>query len=132
MYMKNAKLWADAYYESEQHTWVGAFLGCMYHGYPTCYDKQTFSTMLNKTMGDLYCETERWMERVNTCGNMYSIMSVGSDWQTDVEVRGHVDSYSLADVLNPRDALCGGRCETFTLHDQSTHSSLAFSTLTTS
>ena len=74
MYLKDAKLWADAYYESGHHKWVGAFLGCMYHGCPACYDKQTFNTMLNKTMGDLYRETERWIERVKTCGYMYSIM----------------------------------------------------------
>ena len=42
----------------------------------------------------------------------------------DVEVRGHMDRYSLETVLNPRDALHGGRCETFALHDQSTDHSL--------
>ena len=75
----------------------------------------TFNTMLNKTMGDLYRETERCIERVKTCGYMYSIMWE-CQWdkicKTDVEVRGHVDSYSLASVLNPRDALYGGHCET--------------------
>ena len=115
MYLKDAKLWADAYYESGHNKWVGAFLGYMYHGCPTCYDKQTFNTMLNKTMGDLYRETERWIERVKTCGYMYSIMWE-CQWdkicKTDIEVRGHVDNYSLASVLNPRDALYGGRCET--------------------
>ena len=53
---------------------------------------------------------------------MYSIMWE-CQWdnicKTDVEVKGHVDSYLLADVLNPRDSLYGGRCETFALHDQS-------------
>ena len=29
MYLKDAKLWADAYYESGHHKCVGAFLGCM-------------------------------------------------------------------------------------------------------
>ena len=74
MYLKDAKLWADTYYESGYHKWFGAFLGCMYHGCPTCCNKQIFNTMLNKTMGDLYRETERWIERVNTGGYMYSIM----------------------------------------------------------
>ena len=74
-------------------------------------------------MADLYRETERWIECVKTCADMYSIM-----WdclwdkicKSDIEVMGHVDSYSLADVLNPRDALYGGRCERFALPDQST------------
>ena len=109
--MKDAKLWADAYYELGHHIWVGAFLGCMYQGCPTCYDKHTFNTMLNKTMGDLYRETERWIERVKTCGYMYSIMWE-CQWdkicKTDVEIGGHVDS----------------RCEIFALHDQSTDRSV--------
>ena len=44
--------------------------------------------------------------------------------QTDVEIRDHVDSYSLAYVLNPRDPLYGGRCETIALHEQYTHRSM--------
>ena len=119
MYLKDAKLWADAYYESGRHKWAGGLLGCMYHGCPTCYDKQA--------MGDLYRETKKLIKCVKTCGYMYSIM-----WEclwdkickTDVEVRCHMDSYSLADILNPRHALYGGCCETFTLHDQSTDRSV--------
>ena len=34
------------------------------------------------------------------------------------------DSYSLTDVQNPRDALYGARCQTFSLHDQSTDRSV--------
>ena len=64
---------------------------------------------------------------MKTCGYMYSIMWE-CQWdticKTDVEVRGHVDSYSLADVLNPRDVLYGGRCDPFALHDQSTDRSV--------
>ena len=127
MYLKDVKLWAYAYYESGHHKWVCAFLGCMYHGCPTCYKKQTFNTILKKTMCDLYRGTERWVESVKTCGYMYSIMWE-CQWdkicKTDVDVRGHVDSYSLEAVLNPRDALYGGRCETFSLHDQSTDRSV--------
>ena len=77
--------------------------------------------MLNKTMDDLYRETERWIERVKTGGYMYSIMWE-CQWdkicKTDVEVGGHVASFSLAAVLNSRDALYGGRCETFAFHDK--------------
>ena len=35
-----------------------------------------------------------------------------------------MDSYSLADVLNPRDVLYAGHCETFALNDQSTDRSV--------
>ena len=62
-----------------------------------------------------------------TCGYMYSIMwecQRDTICKTYVEVRSHVVSYSLACVLNPRDALYGVRCETFALHDQSTDRSV--------
>ena len=48
MYPNNAKLWADACYESGHHKWVGAFLGCMYHGCTTCYDMQTFAQKVHR------------------------------------------------------------------------------------
>ena len=35
-----------------------------------------------------------------------------------------MDSCLLADVRNPRDALYGGRCKTFAIHDQSTDRSV--------
>ena len=48
----------------------------------------------------------------------------GCQWdkmcKTDGEVRGLVDCYSPSVALNTRDALYGGRCATFELHDQST------------
>ena len=44
--------------------------------------------------------------------------------KTDIEVMGHVDSYSLTAVLNPPDALYGGRCQTFFFHDHSTDRSI--------
>ena len=95
--------------------------------FTTVAPRVTTNTMLNKTMGDLYRETERWIERVKTCGYMYSLMWE-CQWdkicKTDIEVMGHVDSYSLAAVLNPRDALYGGCYETVALHDQSTNRSV--------
>ena len=86
MYLKDAKLWTDAYYEFVHHKWVGIFLGLMYHGCPMCYDKQTFNTMLNKTMADLFRETERWIERVKICGYVYSIM-----WECQCSVIKYVN-----------------------------------------
>ena len=66
-------------------------------------------------------------QKMDQTGYMYSIMCEcqrDTICKTVVEVRDHVDSYSLAGVLNPRDALYGGPCETFALHDQSTDRSV--------
>ena len=57
-----------------------------------------------------------WIERVKTCGYKESIMwecQWENNCRADIEVRVHVDSFSLSVALNPRDALYGGHCETF-------------------
>ena len=51
-------------------------------------------------------------------------MPVGYVFQNRLRGQGHVDSYSLSVVLNPRDALYGGCYETFAFHDQSTDRSV--------
>ena len=40
------------------------------------------------------------------------------------EMKEHVDSYSLSSPLTPREALYGGRCETFSLHASCTDTSV--------
>ena len=54
-----------------------------------------------------------------TCNDLlYSVMwkcQWDSICKADVEVRCHVDSYSLEAVLSPRVTLYGGRCETFAI-----------------
>lgn len=70
-------------------------------------------------MGDLYNESIRWMNIVQNCGYLLSVMWE-CEWDEMVkqneEIKAHIDTYSLSDPINPRDALYGGRCETFKLH----------------
>ena len=122
-HLQKAKVWADAYYKSPKHEYVMAFMGCTYHGCQSCYRLQTMNTHLGKTMGDLYRETVRWTERVMSSGYKLSVMWE-CEWDRMVkenrDISDHVDSYSLSTPLSPRDALFGGRCETFALHAKST------------
>ena len=74
MYLKKAKAWADAYYNSPRHEYVMAFMGCHFHGCQTCFHLSTMNTHLNKSMGDLYRETMRWIARVTNSGYMISVM----------------------------------------------------------
>ena len=122
-HLPRAKAWADAYYKSPNHEYVMGFMGCRFHGCPKCYSLQTMNTQLNKTMGDLYRDTVRWTERVMNSGYKLSVMWE-CEWEQLVkdnrEIREHVESYALSSPLSPREALFGGRCETFALHAQST------------
>ena len=126
-YIKDAKVWADAYYESPHNKYVMSFFGCHYHGCQLCFDKTTKNTHLNKTMGDLYRETVRWIERVTNCGYKLSIMWE-CQWDKLIadndDIRQHVESYALSTPLVARDALYGGRCETFSLHAESSEESV--------
>ena len=127
MYLKKAKAWADAYYKSPRHEYVMAFMGCHFHGCQTCFDLSTMNTHLNKSMGDLYRETMRWIARVTNSGYMISVMWE-CEWDNLVkensEIKEHVESYSLSSPLTPREALYGGRCETFSLHASCTDTSV--------
>ena len=69
-----AKAWTDAYYKSPRHEYIIAFMGCHFHGCQTCFDSSTMNTHLNKSMGDLYRETMRWIARVTNSGYMISVM----------------------------------------------------------
>ena len=113
MYLKKTKVWADAYYKPPRHEYVMAFMGCHFHGCQTCFDLSTMNTHLNKTMGDLYRETMRWIARVTNSGYMISVMWE-CEWDNLVkensEIKEHVESYSLSSPLTPREALYGGRC----------------------
>ena len=127
MYLKKAKAWADAYYKSPRHEYVMAFMGCHFHGCQTCFDLSTMNTHLNKSMGDLYRETMRWIARVTNSGYMISVMwecEWGNLVKENSEIKEHVESYSLSSPLTPREALYGGRCETFSLHASCTDTSV--------
>ena len=122
-----AKAWADAYYKYPRHEYVMVFMGCHFHGCQTCFDLSTMNTQLNKSMGDLYRETMRWIARVTNSGYMISVMWE-CEWENLVkensEIKEHVESYSLSSPLTPREALYGGRCETFSLHASCTDTSV--------
>ena len=87
----------------------------------------TNNAHLNKSMGDLYRETMRWMVRVTNSGYMQYVMWE-CEWDNLVreisEIKEHVESYSLSFQTTPRDALYGGRCKTFSLHASGTDTSV--------
>ena len=101
-----------------------AFIGCHFHGCQTCFDLSTINNYLN---GDLYRKTMRCIARVTNSGCMVSVMWE-CEWDNLVkensEIKKHLDSYSLSSPLTPREALYGGRCETFSLYVSCTDTSV--------
>ena len=73
------------------------------------------NTKLNKSMGDLYRETMRWIARVTNSGYIISVMWK-CEWDNLVkensEIKEHIESYYLSSPLTPR--------EHYTIHDLGT------------
>ena len=69
------------------------------------------NTHLNKSMGDLYRETMRWIARMTNSGYMISVMwecEWGNLVKENSAIKEHVESYYLSSPLTPRKALYGG------------------------
>ena len=54
---------------------------------------------------------KQWLHDISHVG-----MRMGNLVKENSEIKGNVECYSLSAPLTPREALYGGRCETFSLH----------------
>ena len=61
---------------------------------------------------------KQWLHDISHVG-----MRMGNLVKENSEIKEHVESYSLSFPLTPREALDGGRCETFSLHASCTDTS---------
>ena len=122
VYLNDAKVWADGYYENDNGKYVLAYFGCFFHGCLKCYKMTTRNPRLNQSMGDLNKKTQRWIKSVEFFRYNLTVM-----WECewDAYLKSHpidkalISSIGLTSPLNVRDALFGGRCETFSLHAKS-------------
>ena len=100
----------DGYHE-ETHT-AYEVQGCFWHGCPKCYARDTINVYNHKTMQELYCSTVEKIEYLKRQG--YNVVEV---WECDVrrelkqneEMKYYFDHYHVAEPLEPRHALYGGR-----------------------
>ena len=100
----------DGYHE-ETHT-AYEVQGCFWHGCPKCYAPDTVNVYNHKTMQELYCSTVEKIEYLKRQG--YNVVEV---WECDVrrelkqneEMKYYFDHYHVAEPLEPRHALHGGR-----------------------
>ena len=98
-------------YREETHT-AYEVQGCFWHGCPKCYARDTINVYNRKTMQELHCSTVEKIKYLKRQG--YNVMEV---WECDVrrelkqneEMKYYFDHYHIAEPLEPRHALYGGR-----------------------
>ena len=98
-------------YDEETHTAFEVH-GCFWHGCPKCYARDTVNPVNNKTMRELHHCFVAKSEYLKRQG--YNVVEV---WECDVdrelkqndEMKHYFDHFHMADPLNPRHALYGGR-----------------------
>ncbi len=98
---------------------VYQYHGCFWHGCPSCYDRKTMHPVrTHLTMGELYDETIRKDEAMKK--ERYTVITMWSHTflkqrEEDEAINKSVQRHTFSTPLVPRDALCGGRTETFRL-----------------
>ena len=109
----------DGYHE-ETHTAYEVH-GCFWHGCPKCYARDTVSPVSGKSMHELHQLT---MERADFLKRQgYHVIEV---WECDIRrqltvdegMKYYFDHYAVADPLEPRDALYGGRTNASKLYHE--------------
>ena len=101
---------------------VFEFLGCLWHGCPTCCHQQrhrTFGANPDRTLYELYEATEAKMQRLERAGYQVKVQWECA-WNTQVKRHPSIQSFLSTLVatppLQPRDAFCGGRTGAVALH----------------
>ena len=100
----------DGYHE-ETHTAYEVH-GCFWHGCPRCYARDTVNPVSGKSMHELHQLTMKRADFLERQG--YHVTEV---WECDIrrqlavdkDMKHYFDHYEVADPLEPRDALYGGR-----------------------
>ena len=92
-----------------------------WHGCPRCYARDTVNPVNGKTMQELHCSTVEKIEHLRRQG--YNVVEI---WECDVnrelnndeDMKYYFDHYHIADPLEPRDALYGGRANAAKLYNR--------------
>ena len=100
---------------------VYEFLGCIFHGCPTCYPMRDIKHYCapDRTVQELYNATEAKRTALLNAGyNVFECWECQWDEQLkkNAEVQSFLASFDLVAPLNPRDAFYGGRTEAIVLH----------------
>ena len=118
--VNNVKL--DGYYIEEDGTEVALeYNGCLFHGCPTCFDRDTTNPLNGQTMKDLYdrtLEKERMLQEEGFKLITMWECHFEKEIKKNIEIKEFIDNIEMATPLDPRDAFYGGRTEGFKLYEE--------------
>ena len=113
----------DGYYETSDKRIVLEYHGCLYHGCPSCFARETINPINDKTMEELYQSTLEKQAYIESQGYTYRC-KWECEFDREIKENQHVNSIveeiTLPTPLEPRDAFFGGRTEAFTLYKEAT------------
>ncbi|XP_061170447.1 uncharacterized protein LOC133179772 [Saccostrea echinata] len=101
---------------------VFEFLGCRWHGCPTCFPKDRSTTKLpgtGQTLIELFELTKRREEKIREAGYQYESVwehEFHRQLRDDPDMRRFVYALDIQPPLDPRDSFFGGRTNAIRLH----------------
>ena len=103
---------------------VYEFLGCLWHGCPTCAPHQrmkTYGANPDRSLNELYDATQCKLQRLQTAGFRVKVMWE-HEWhrqlKTQPALQAQVEQMTSTPPLNPRNAFFGGRTGAVALYHQ--------------
>ena len=110
---------ADGY--AKDTNTVYEYLGCFWHGCPTCYPErgEPHARLLDRSMQDVFMKTQMRFNTLREKG--YKLVSIWEcEWeklkQQNSDIKEYVATLEFVEPLNLRDAFAGGRTNAIKLH----------------
>lgn len=96
---------------SEEHAWE--FLGCFFHGCPTCFDPRSVNPLLGVRYEELHFATQKKLQTLRSEYKVNTVALWEHEWtdmkKSDQRVKAFLQTSHFPEPLQPRDALFGGR-----------------------
>ena len=114
---------ADGFYIKNGQKTVLEFLGCFYHGHPSCYHPDTKNALQSLSMKELFMATQSRLRHIANAGYKVEVI-----WECeyekllkeDIEMQTFVKRLNINAPLKPRDAFFGGRTNAVKLKAEAT------------
>ena len=114
----------DGLIDSTQPKTVFEFMGCLWHGCPTCHKHQRwrqYGANPDRTLEELYEATQAKLQRLRGAGYRV-VVQWECEWQKQIDstptLSSFLSSLTSTPPLQPRDAFFGGRTGAVALHHQ--------------
>ena len=116
--------YVDGYYEGANIKTVYEFMGCLWHGCPTCCKHQRwrrYGANPDRTLEELYEATCAKLQRLTRAGFTLKVQWE-CDWEKQIKstpaIQSFLSAMTATPPLQPRDAFFGGRTGAVSLHHQ--------------